>query len=90
MATISKTFWLHVALLVCLFVLGLAALMSLTNLQHFLIYTLSFWVRHPLVGCILLHRQECRKIKVRNKTGKLCAHFKLCQSLFSCHSFHIM
>jgi len=61
---------------------GTKRLMSLTNLQHFLIYSLSFWV--------LLHWQECRKIKEQNKTGRLCSQCKLHQSLFPHHLFHIM
>jgi hypothetical protein len=82
--------WLHVALVVCLFVLGLVALMSLTNLKHFLIYTLSFWVQRLSAGCVLRRWQQSRKIKARNKTGRQCAHCKLHQSLFTRHLFHIM
>ena len=70
--------------------LSLSAFMSLTNLQHFLIYTLFFRVWHSLAGYTLLRWQESKKIKVLNKTGKLCTHSKLHQSLFTRHLFHIM
>jgi hypothetical protein len=45
----------HVHLVLHPLVLCLSVSMPLTNLHHFLIYALTFSVKHSLVGCLLSH-----------------------------------
>jgi hypothetical protein len=41
----------------------------------------------PLADCALLCSEECMKLLVQNKTGRLCAYHKLRQSLYVCSLF---